>query len=87
MDELGRETDLSAELPSRRANLPGRDPLRGLGRRPAVIRWLWRNWPGAVVRPGPDTDLTELEGDPTAQASVEFLRIRAEDDEAGGYWV
>jgi hypothetical protein len=39
------------------------------------------------VRPGPDTDLTELEGDPTAQASVEFLRIRAEDDEAGGYWV
>lgn len=63
--------------------LPVRDPLRGLGPRRTAVPWLRRVWSAAAVEPDQVTDLTRIDGDPTARASVDVLRVSAEDDDAG----
>jgi hypothetical protein len=59
MHEVSRETDLSGELPSGRSRLPGRRPLKAIGKRRRALLPLRRIWYLNRV-----TDLTELDSSP-----------------------
>ena len=69
MDELSNDTDLSRVRPTRRANTPGSNPLKALGRGRA-LRLLRRLRPHRQreIPADKSTDLTELEGLPSPRA-------------------
>src|SRR6266571_864998 len=76
MDELSKDTDHSRVRPTRRAEIPGRNPLRvlGRGRTFTVPRRLLRRLKPTLskIPAGRSTDLTELEGHPST--SVPHLK-------------
>lgn len=76
MDQLGKETDLSRERPSRRSRWPARRTTRAIGRhRRTLLRLTWKR---SAVRVERVTDLPALEGDPTYRADEGLLRLGVE---------
>jgi hypothetical protein len=76
MERLGKETDLSQELPTRRSWLPARRPARSIGKHRRKV-------PRRARRPAQVTvtriiDLPKLEGDPTYRADQGLVRLGAE---------
>ena len=78
MERLGKETDLSQELPSRRSWLPARRPTRVIGRHRRAVRRRWRGGRASRVAPVRIIDLPKIEGDPTSRADPGLVRVGAE---------
>jgi hypothetical protein len=78
MDQLGKETDLSRERPSRRSRWPARRTTRAIGRHRRALTPLKRKGRAGQVPVTRVLDLPALEGDPTDRADVGLLRLDAE---------
>lgn len=78
MDQLGKETDLSRERPSRRSRLSARRKPRATGRHRRTPPRLGRKARAVRVREERVLDLTTLEGDPTYRADEGLLKFGAE---------
>lgn len=78
MERLGKETDLSQELPTRRSWWSARRPTRSIGKHRRKVARPWRARRPAQVAVARIIDLPELEGDPTYRADQGLVRLEAE---------